>query len=387
MKATWNKFRASCCALMAVGFVGAPLSVVGQEPGTDALLGTAVVVQEGEGDGSEAEQAEAQAAVDELRATIEKLHRELMERERDLAGAQRRLHLDRAAELQAQARRMAEEARLNLDMQQLFQAFPGEHSLWIGVTTEVLSAEEANEMGLQEGQTGVVVRGVVDDSPAAAAGIQEKDVIVSIGDTSIDEVTKLIKVVRESDGSPMQMKIIRTGEEMTIEVTPGQRPAQLAIEPAAIARLHALDGLEALGIEAPAPANLSISIQRNGDEPATIKVEHNGEAYEVTSESIDMLPEEVQGPVRRAVEGLNGGNGVQVFGFGGNVPAPLQIRGVFGGAPPFGAVPGADIVEGIEIGGFAQAEEGTEIRAELDELKAEMAEIKKMLQQLIENRD
>lgn len=389
MKSSGWKFRWTCAALMGFGLIGSPLTALAQEPGTDAS-------QESQ---AEQEQAEALEQVAELQETINRLQAELLERQRDLQGAQRRIQLDRAAAQQAQALRALEAARLNEKMQELFMVAPDAQQLWIGVTTEALSEEKADELGLEEGQTGVVVIGVVPESPAASAGLQENDVIVSVGETAIDDVAKLVKIVLASDGAPLEVQLIREGEEQVVEVTPAERPAEFAIGRAA--RLELSDGVEVFSNESLTPDNISVSIARNGDEPAVIKVVYDGESYEVTSESIDMLPEEIQAPVRRAVEGLNGGPLQILRGDDVNRDLlnlmPLGMRLLLEGESnsfqvfPPGALgdlgPLQPAGEELLSGESEEGELPSALREELDELNAEMTEIKRLLERLLEERD
>ncbi len=68
---------------------------------------------------------------------------------------------------------------------------------------------------------------IVSESPAAKAGLQEKDIIVAINDTKIDEKNSLVSVLgRFSVGDSVTLKVIRDGKEQTVsvklEASPGQ---------------------------------------------------------------------------------------------------------------------------------------------------------------------
>ncbi len=54
--------------------------------------------------------------------------------------------------------------------------------------------EERERLGLKEGE-GVMVEGVLPDSPAAAAGVQDGDVILQANQTSVGSVAELKKEV------------------------------------------------------------------------------------------------------------------------------------------------------------------------------------------------
>jgi serine protease Do len=73
---------------------------------------------------------------------------------------------------------------------------------------------------------GVVVGQVVPGGPAAAAGIQQGDVIVQIGDTQIKDRGDLeyALATQYGPGQTVPVKIVRNGQERTINVTLGQRP-------------------------------------------------------------------------------------------------------------------------------------------------------------------
>lgn len=66
----------------------------------------------------------------------------------------------------------------------------------------------------QTGQTSIV-----DGSPAAKAGLKEKDVIVKINDTAVDEKNSLVSVLgRYSVGDTVKLTVIRDGKEITVDV-------------------------------------------------------------------------------------------------------------------------------------------------------------------------
>jgi S1-C subfamily serine protease len=65
-------------------------------------------------------------------------------------------------------------------------------------------------------------------SPAEAAGIKAGDIIVAIGDTTIDTEHPLNAVLAQNaPGDTVQLKVLRDGTTITIPVTLGTRPANL----------------------------------------------------------------------------------------------------------------------------------------------------------------
>lgn len=72
---------------------------------------------------------------------------------------------------------------------------------------------------------GLLVSEVTEDSPAAAAGLQTGDVVVSIGETELKTREDLIGVLRAGRaGETVSATIKRDGQEMTVEITYGQTP-------------------------------------------------------------------------------------------------------------------------------------------------------------------
>ena len=67
---------------------------------------------------------------------------------------------------------------------------------------------------------GVLIERVLPDSPAAKAGLKPHDIVLKAGDTAIDQPEDILKVLRQADGKPLALRILREGQEHGIEVTP-----------------------------------------------------------------------------------------------------------------------------------------------------------------------
>jgi serine protease Do len=75
--------------------------------------------------------------------------------------------------------------------------------------------------------TGVVVRDVDPDGPAAKAGLRSGDVIVKFGDKEIKDYDSLVNtLITHQTGDKVHLQIRRDGKEQGLEVTLGQRPAR-----------------------------------------------------------------------------------------------------------------------------------------------------------------
>ena len=94
----------------------------------------------------------------------------------------------------------------------------------IGVRTRDVTADEAKAAGLQ-GITGAFVTEAPADSAAGKAGLQEKDIIVSVDGETIRSARQLSRVIAETpDGRALQIVYVRGTAKNTVTVTP-QAPA------------------------------------------------------------------------------------------------------------------------------------------------------------------
>jgi serine protease Do len=95
---------------------------------------------------------------------------------------------------------------------------------YLGVQTEEVTKDNFAKYGLREVR-GVAVEKVVEDSPAAAAGIQTGDIIVRFNGEEITSVRKLTRLVGEVDPDhKANLTVLRGGSERDIAVTLGRRP-------------------------------------------------------------------------------------------------------------------------------------------------------------------
>jgi len=94
---------------------------------------------------------------------------------------------------------------------------------WIGVEPQDLSPELAENFGMQPG-TGVIISGVLQNGPAAQAGIRPGDVIVAVAGRPVNNVAQLLSAVANlSPGTPASLDVVRRDGKTKVEVTPGRR--------------------------------------------------------------------------------------------------------------------------------------------------------------------
>jgi len=95
---------------------------------------------------------------------------------------------------------------------------------WIGVEPNDLSPELAETFDVKA-QQGVIITGVLQNGPAALAGIKPGDVIVSVADAPVTDVTQLLSMVAVlKPGTAARFTVERKNQRMDLQVTPGVRP-------------------------------------------------------------------------------------------------------------------------------------------------------------------
>jgi membrane-associated protease RseP (regulator of RpoE activity) len=93
----------------------------------------------------------------------------------------------------------------------------------IGIGTMQLTKQLADYFGVADGQ-GVLVTSVVDDSPAAKAGIKAGDVITAIDGEKIDGAGDLARGINKKKDGEVTLTVIRNKNQRTINVTPKSDP-------------------------------------------------------------------------------------------------------------------------------------------------------------------
>ena len=89
---------------------------------------------------------------------------------------------------------------------------------WLGVQLADITAERARALGMKE-EAGAEIRGVLPDSPAAAAGLKEGDAVVEYQGTRIQGVAQLTRMVRETPaGRTVKLQILRNKMPREISV-------------------------------------------------------------------------------------------------------------------------------------------------------------------------
>jgi serine protease Do len=101
--------------------------------------------------------------------------------------------------------------------------FDGEEGpSWLGIETQEVTAENAKELKLPA-ERGVVVAGVTKDSPAAKAGLKEKDVITEVNGQRVEGAAQFRRMIHEIPaGRTAQLTVWRDGRAHTLSATLGK---------------------------------------------------------------------------------------------------------------------------------------------------------------------
>ena len=95
---------------------------------------------------------------------------------------------------------------------------------WIGVEPQELNAELAETFNVKV-KSGVIITGVLQNGPAAQAGIQPGDVVVAVDGKAVSTVSELLGAVAGlKPGVAAPVSVLRKDGKTEISVTPSKRP-------------------------------------------------------------------------------------------------------------------------------------------------------------------
>jgi len=104
---------------------------------------------------------------------------------------------------------------------------------WIGVEPRPLNAELAESFGITKDKItgelpkGVLINGVLQNSPAAKAGIQPGDLVMQVAGEGVSDVPEMLtRVAALKPGETANLSVLRNGKTLELRITPGVRPAR-----------------------------------------------------------------------------------------------------------------------------------------------------------------
>jgi S1-C subfamily serine protease len=97
---------------------------------------------------------------------------------------------------------------------------------YLGIQNQTVTEQLQQQFGLSR-SSGVLVGGTGPGTPAAAAGLQQGDIIVKVGSTDITNDADLYAILRaKKPGDTVAITFDRGGQEQTVQATLGERPQQ-----------------------------------------------------------------------------------------------------------------------------------------------------------------
>ncbi|MDP3226147.1 MAG: PDZ domain-containing protein, partial [Rubrivivax sp.] len=98
---------------------------------------------------------------------------------------------------------------------------------WIGVEPRDLSAELAESLALPV-KSGVLITGVLQDGPAAKGGLRPGDVVVKVGDRTVQNTGELFAAVAALQPDSSAIIVAQRGaEQVQVKVQVGERARSL----------------------------------------------------------------------------------------------------------------------------------------------------------------
>ena len=109
---------------------------------------------------------------------------------------------------------------------------PAEERAWLGVLVSEVDPMIAGELGLPTDVQGALITDIVDDAPAADAGMKAGDVIIAIEGEEIRRYEDLTRVLIGHDpGDTVTVDVVNADGSESFEVTLEQRPVPAEEEP------------------------------------------------------------------------------------------------------------------------------------------------------------
>ncbi len=101
---------------------------------------------------------------------------------------------------------------------------------WLGISVQDLSPELAEHFKLKE-KEGALISQVYPGTGAEKAGLATGDIIKSVDDKPIKNVSELIKEIQKKKvGQKVKIEVLRDGKPMTIEVTTSEMPEKAELQ-------------------------------------------------------------------------------------------------------------------------------------------------------------
>ena len=96
------------------------------------------------------------------------------------------------------------------------------NGLYVGADVDVISTQLASYFGVSDG-TGLLVKSVDENSPAATAGLKAGDVITKVNNGVMASRSDWLKTLHNNRGKQVQVTVMRNKKEQTLSMQAGER--------------------------------------------------------------------------------------------------------------------------------------------------------------------
>ena len=161
------------------------------------------------------------------------------------------------------------------------------HTAWIGISTATVTPEEARRLGLAVARGALVTR-VTGGSPADRAGLRPGDVITGVGNASVESREAFTTLTATAvAGSPMTLRINRSGAPMDLRLIPADPPASLGLQ--VLEEVAGLEIAEQRGALVITGVSRGSRAEQMGLQPGDLVVGANGREVRSVRELNDIL--------------------------------------------------------------------------------------------------
>jgi PDZ domain len=153
-------------------------------------------------------------------------------------------------------------------------------------------------------EQGLVVDQMAADSPAAKAGIQKYDILATFDDQKLYSVAQLMKLVRaDKAGRKVSLGIIRSGKQVNIEFTLGERKPRMMTDRMRAMGQNRRPGPRTAGSRTPRPKAdwerfESLNVQKTGAGQIKITLKHRDNQGNVQQHDFQGTPTEISSAIQ-----------------------------------------------------------------------------------------
>ncbi|MFP4012149.1 MAG: PDZ domain-containing protein, partial [Spirochaetaceae bacterium] len=95
-----------------------------------------------------------------------------------------------------------------------------QNRVWPGMFVMNVTEEIAEQLELESGDEGVVVRAVIEGSPAAQSGVRQGDLVTEVNGRPVGSMQEFFRALNEAEGRGSELSILRDERSIERRITP-----------------------------------------------------------------------------------------------------------------------------------------------------------------------